>query len=202
MSAPRRALLSVSDKTGIVELGKALVERGWELLSTGGTAQTLRDAGLPVLDVADATGHPEMMDGRVKTLHPAVHAGLLARRDRPDDMAALAQHGYRAIDLVAVNLYPFRETVAQGGVPVAKAMEKVDIGGPTMIRAAAKSHQDVWVVVDPADYARVLAALEGRSSQDDGAGLRRDLAAKVFRHISGYDAAIADYLEAHDGAAE
>ena len=125
MSTPRRALLSVSDKTGIVELGKALVDRGWELLSTGGTAQTLREAGLPVTDVAEATGHPEIMDGRVKTLHPAVHAGLLARRDRPDDLEELARHGYRAIDLVAVNLYPFRETIAQGGVPVGKAMEKV-----------------------------------------------------------------------------
>ena len=200
MSMPRRALLSVSDKTGIVELGKALVERGWELLSTGGTAKTLREAGLPVTDVAEATGHPEMMDGRVKTLHPAVHAGLLARRDRPDDMAALEQHGYRAIDLVAVNLYPFRETVAQGGVPVAKAMEKVDIGGPTMIRAAAKSQRDVFVAVDPADYARVLAALDG-AAPADAAALRRELAAKVFRHTGEYDTAIADYLEGQDGAA-
>jgi phosphoribosylaminoimidazolecarboxamide formyltransferase/IMP cyclohydrolase len=201
MSTPRRALLSVTDKTGIVELGRALVDRGWELLSTGGTARTLRDAGLPVTDVAEATGHPEMMDGRVKTLHPAVHAGLLARRDRPDDMAALARHGYRAIDLVAVNLYPFRETVAQGGVPVGKAMEKVDIGGPTMIRAAAKSHRDILVAVDPADYPRVLAALDG-GAPEDGSALRRELAAKVFRHVSEYDAAIADYLEGQDGAAE
>jgi phosphoribosylaminoimidazolecarboxamide formyltransferase/IMP cyclohydrolase len=194
MSA-RRALLSVSDKTGIVQLGQALVERGWELLSTGGTAGALRDAGLAVTDVAEVTGHPEMMDGRVKTLHPAVHAGLLARRDRADDMRALEAHGYGAIDLVAVNLYPFRETVAAGNVPVAKAMEKVDIGGPTMIRAAAKSHRDVWVVVDPADYDRVLEALD---SKDDGAALRRELASKVFRHVSGYDGAIADYLEGQD----
>ena len=197
MSTPRRALFSVTDKTGIVDLGRALVERGWELLSTGGTAQALRDAGLTVTDVADVTGHPEMLDGRVKTLHPAVHAGLLARREQDSDMAALDQHGYRAIDLVAVNLYLFRETVAQGNVPVAKAMAKVDIGGPTMIRAAAKSHKDVWVVVDPADYGRVLEALDSSGS---GGELRRELAAKVFRHTSAYDGAIADYLEGRDGA--
>ena len=201
MTMTRRALLSVSDKTGIVELGRALVDRGWELLSTGGTARTLREAGLRVTDVAEATGHAEMMEGRVKTLHPAVHAGLLARRDRPDDLAALEEHGYRTIDLVAVNLYPFRETVAQRGVTVAKAMEKVDIGGPTMIRAAAKSHRDVWVVVEPTDYPRVVAALDSPASTGgDGNPLRRELAAKVFRHISGYDGAIADYLEEQDSA--
>jgi len=197
----RRALLSVSDKTGIVELGRALTERGWELLSTGGTAQTLREAGLAVTDAADVTGHPEMMEGRVKTLHPALHAGLLARRDRPDDMAALERHGYRSIDLVAVNLYPFRETVAGGDVPIAQAMAKVDIGGPTMIRAAAKSHRDVWVLIDPVDYPRVVAALDAGSCEDGGAALRRELAAKVFRHMSSYDAEIADYLEGQDGAA-
>ena len=198
MSTPRRALFSVSDKTGIVDLGRALVERGWEILSTGGTAQVLRDAGLTVTDVAEVTGHPEMLDGRVKTLHPAVHAGLLARREQVSDMEALEEHGYGAIDLVAVNLYPFRETVAQGNVPVEKAMAKVDIGGPTMIRAAAKSHKDVWVVVDPADYRRVLEALD---ESGGGGELRRELAAKVFRHTSVYDGAIADYLEGQDGAA-
>ena len=198
MSSPRRALFSVTDKTGIVDLGRALVERGWEILSTGGTAQALRDSGLTVTDVAEVTGHPEMLDGRVKTLHPAVHAGLLARRDKGSDMEALEEHGYGAIDLVAVNLYPFRETVAQGNVPVEKAMAKVDIGGPTMIRAAAKSHKDVWVVVDPADYGRVLEALD---ESGGGGKLRRELAAKVFRHTNGYDGAIADYLEGQDGAA-
>ena len=198
MSTPRRALFSVTDKTGIVDLGRALVERGWEILSTGGTAQALRDAGLTVTDVAEVTGHPEMLDGRVKTLHPAVHAGLLARREQGSDMEALEEHGYGAIDLVAVNLYPFRETVAQGRVPVEKAMAKVDIGGPTMIRAAAKSHKDVWVVVDPADYGRVLEALD---TSDGDSELRRELAAKVFRHTSAYDGAIADYLEGQDGAA-
>jgi len=197
MSTPRRALFSVTDKTGIVDLGRALVERGWEILSTGGTAQALRDAGLTVTDVAEVTGHPEMLDGRVKTLHPAVHAGLLARREQSGDMEALEENGYRAIDLVAVNLYPFRETVAQGNVPVAKAMAKVDIGGPTMVRAAAKSHKDVWVVVDPNDYGRVLEALDMSGS---GGELRRELAAKVFRHTSAYDGAIADYIEGQAGA--
>lgn len=156
----KRALLSVSDKNGVTELGRALTERGWELLSTGGTARALRDAGLDVTDVSDVTRHPEMMDGRVKTLHPAIHAGLLARRDRDDDMAALEEHGYGPIDLVAVNLYPFRQTVAKGDVTVDEAMEKVDIGGPTMIRAAAKSHKDVWVLVDPSDYDAVVEAID------------------------------------------
>lgn len=188
----KRALLSVSDKTGLLELGQGLVERGWELLSTGGTAQALREGGLAVTDVAEVTGHPEMLGGRVKTLHPAVHAGILARRDREDDLAALQQAGYGTIDLVAVNLYPFRETVAGGGVAVGDAMEKVDIGGPTMIRAAAKNHRSLWVVVDPADYRRVLAALDAKG---DHPGLRRVLAAKVFRHMAGYDAAIAAYME-------
>jgi phosphoribosylaminoimidazolecarboxamide formyltransferase/IMP cyclohydrolase len=186
----KRALLSVSDKSGIVELGRALTERGWEVLSTGGTARALREAGVEVTSVSDVTKHPEMMDGRVKTLHPAIHAGLLARRDREDDMAALAEQGYGPIDLVAVNLYPFRETIARGDVPVGEAMEKVDIGGPTMIRAAAKSHRDVWVVVDPEDYEDVLAAIDGA----DDATLRMQLAAKVFQHISAYDAAVAGYL--------
>jgi phosphoribosylaminoimidazolecarboxamide formyltransferase / IMP cyclohydrolase len=188
----RRALLSVSDKTGLMELGRGLVERGWELLSTGGTAAALRSAGLPVTDVADVTGHPEMLDGRVKTLHPAVHGPLLARYERPEDVAALEGQGYAPIHLVAVNLYPFRETVAAGGVAVGDAMAKVDIGGPTMIRAAAKNHRHLWVVVDPSDYPTVLAALDVKG---DHAGLRRGLAAKVFRHMSGYDAAVASYLD-------
>ena len=201
----RRALLSVSDKTGIAEFGKALTERGWEVLSTGGTARALAAAGVPVSEVSVVTGHPEMMDGRVKTLHPAIHAGLLARRERADDMAEVARQGYAPIDLVAVNLYPFRETVAAPGVTLVEAMENVDIGGPTLIRAAAKNHRDVWVVVDPGDYGAVLEALanetEPRSrSAEEGAevqshALRRRLAAKVFREISFYDNAVADYLE-------
>jgi len=189
----KRALLSVSDKTDIEKLGAALAERGWELLSTGGTARALRSAGLEVTDVAEATGHPEMMEGRVKTLHPAIHAGLLARRDRDDDLAALEAQGYGPIDLVAVNLYPFRETIAQGDVTVAEAMEQVDIGGPTMIRSAAKNHADVWVVVDPADYDGVLEALD-HEDEARARTVRRRLAAKVFDHVSRYDQAVAGHL--------
>ena len=195
----RRALLSVSDKSGIEDFAKALVDADWEILSTGGTARVIREAGIEVTDVAQITGHPEMMEGRVKTLHPAIHAGLLARRARSDDMAALSQQGYHPIDLVAVNLYPFRETVARGDVPIGEAMGKVDIGGPTMIRAAAKSHGDVWVVVDPADYDRVLEELTAEAGNGSSeAALRRELAAKVFGHISEYDRAIASYLEEQD----
>lgn len=198
----RRALLSVSDKTGIEDFARELARRDWELISTGGTAARLRGAGLDVTEVADLTDHPEMMEGRVKTLHPAVHAGLLARRARADDMAALAAQGYHPIDLVAVNLYPFRQTVAQGGVGVAEAMEQVDIGGPTMIRAAAKNHDDVVVVVDPQDYAAVLHLLDDDAGDTEGARReRRRLAAKVFRHISAYDAAVARFLAAADGDA-
>jgi phosphoribosylaminoimidazolecarboxamide formyltransferase/IMP cyclohydrolase len=185
-----RALLSVSDKTGIIELARALADLEWELLSTGGTAALLREAGLPVRDVADVTGHPEMMDGRVKTLHPAVHAGILARRDRADDMKALEQHGYGPVDMVVVNLYPFHEAVAAGSALPA-AMEKVDVGGPTMLRAAAKNHASVAVVVDPGDYGRVVTAVRGGG---DAAELRRELAMKVFAHTARYDAAIAEYF--------
>ena len=198
----RRALLSVSDKSGIEDFAKSLVEAGWEILSTGGTARAIREAGVEVTDVAQVTGHPEMMDGRVKTLHPAIHAGLLARRAQSEDMAALSEHGYAPIDLVAVNLYPFRETVARGDVPVGEAMEEVDVGGPTMIRGAAKSHVDVWVVVDPADYGRVLEEITpGGGDGSSEAHLRRELAAKVFGHVSEYDRAIARYLEEQNAPA-
>lgn len=192
----KRALLSVSDKSGIQDFARGLVDRGWELLSTGGTAKALREAGLPVVEVAEITGHPEMMDGRVKTLHPAVHAGLLARRDNPDDLAALEGQGYAPIDLVAVNLYPFRETVAKPGVTLSEAVEKIDIGGPTMIRSAAKNHRDVWVVVEPGDYPAVLEAMD--AGGDQGA-FKQALAAKVFRQVSDYDDAIADFLGAGGG---
>ena len=165
----KRALLSVSDKTGILKFATALKDRGWEILSTGGTARTLRESGLEVTSVSDVTEHPEMMDGRVKTLHPAIHAGILARRDYEEDMKALLEHGYGPIDLVAVNLYPFRETIAAGDVTISQAMDKVDIGGPTMIRAAAKSHTQVWVIVDPNDYDEVITAIDGAG----GAELRR-----------------------------
>jgi phosphoribosylaminoimidazolecarboxamide formyltransferase / IMP cyclohydrolase len=186
-----RALLSVSDKTGIVDFARELHQLGWDLVSTGGTAALLRESGLAVMDVSQVTGHGEMMDGRVKTLHPAVHAGLLARRDSSADMDALAEHGYGAIDMVVVNLYPFHDAVAAGS-PLAKAMDKVDIGGPTMLRAAAKNHPFVLVVVDPADYETVLTALRGRTPDS---AFRQHLAHKVFAHTARYDAAIADYFK-------
>jgi phosphoribosylaminoimidazolecarboxamide formyltransferase / IMP cyclohydrolase len=189
---PRRALLSVSNKTGIVEFARALHTRGFEIISTGGTAAAIQGAGIPVLKVSEVTGHPEIMDGRVKTLHPAIHGPLLARREVPEDLAALAVHGYELIDLVAVNLYPFRETIGRGGVTVADAMEQVDIGGPTMIRAAAKNHAHLLVVVDPEDYGAVLGALDSAEADPP---LRRRLAAKVFRHISAYDETVAEFLE-------
>jgi phosphoribosylaminoimidazolecarboxamide formyltransferase / IMP cyclohydrolase len=189
-----RALLSVSDKTGLLEFARSLHELGWELISTGGTATLLRGAGLPVQDVSQVTGHPEMMDGRVKTLHPAVHAGILARRDAPGDLQALAEHGYAGIDMVVVNLYPFHEAAAAGS-PLPKAMDKVDIGGPTMLRAAAKNHMAVLVVVDPGDYEKVLEAVRADIAD---ATLHQRLAAKVFSHTARYDSAIADYFARFD----
>jgi phosphoribosylaminoimidazolecarboxamide formyltransferase/IMP cyclohydrolase len=193
-----RALLSVSDKTGLEAFARSLAERGFTLLSTGGTARALRRAGLNVTEVSEATGHPEMMEGRVKTLHPAVHAGLLGRRGNPEDMAQMREQGYEPIDLVAVNLYPFRETVARPGVTREEAIENIDIGGPSMLRSAAKNHESVWVVVDPADYGGVLEALDAPA--DEGVALRRQLATKVYAHTAAYDRAIADYLAAADGA--
>src|ERR1700681_2786342 len=154
-----RALLSVSDKRGIVEFARALAGLGWEIVSTGGTADALRGAGVPVVPIEAVTGFPEIMDGRVKTLHPKVHGGLLARRDHPGDRAALVQHAITPIDLVAVNLYPFRETVARPDTSFEQAIEQIDIGGPSMLRSAAKNHQDVIVRVDPDDYPVVIAAL-------------------------------------------
>ncbi len=190
----RRALLSVSDKNGIVEFARALAARGVELLSTGGTAKLLAQSGLAVIEVSDYTGFPEMLDGRVKTLHPKVHGGLLARRDLPEHMAALASHGIGTIDLLVVNLYPFQATVAKPDCTLEDAIENIDIGGPTMLRAAAKNHGGVAVVVDPADYAVVLEQL----ARDGGvsAATRFDLARKVFAHTAQYDAAIANWLTA------
>jgi phosphoribosylaminoimidazolecarboxamide formyltransferase/IMP cyclohydrolase len=186
-----RALLSVSDKTGLLDLARGLHERGWELISTGGTARTLREANVPVRDVADVTQFPEMLDGRVKTLHPAVHGGLLARRDLPEHMAAIAEHGIAPIDLVVVNLYPFRQTASRAGVTPDEVIEQIDIGGPSMLRSAAKNFASVTTVVDPADYASVLAAI---TANDDDLDFRRRLAAKVFEHTAAYDAAIASWF--------
>ena len=154
----RRALLSVSDKTGILEFARALHERGVALLSTGGTARLLADAGLPVTEVSDYTGFPEMMDGRVKTLHPKVHGGILGRRGTDDGI--MSQHGIQPIDLVAVNLYPFAATVSKPGCSLEDAIENIDIGGPTMVRSAAKNHKDVTIVVNAGDYARIIAEMD------------------------------------------
>ncbi len=191
-----RALLSVSDKRGLLPFARALHDLGWTLLSTGGTARVLREAELPAVDVAEITGHGEMMDGRVKTLHPAVHAGILARQGNADDDREMVGAGYEPIDLVAVNLYPFRETVA-AGAERAEALENIDIGGPTLLRAAAKNHARVWPVCDPADYERVVAALEGDDDPEAGR-LRAELAAAAFAHTASYDTAIAGYLSGRD----
>lgn len=186
----RRALLSVSDKTGVVDLARAMAARGVELVSTGGTAAALRDAGLAVRDVAEVTGFPEMMDGRVKTLHPKVHGGLLAVRDDPAHAGAMAEHGIGAIDLVVVNLYPFEATVAKGAGRD-EVIENIDIGGPSMVRSAAKNHAYVAIVTDPADYAGVIAEVEAGGTTVD---TRRRLAAKAFAATAAYDAAIAQWF--------
>lgn len=191
-----RALLSVSDKTGLIPFAQGLASRGVELVSTGGTARVLREAGLQVKDVSEITGFPEMMDGRVKTLHPAVHGGLLARRDVPEHMAALKEHNIEAIDIVVVNLYPFRETVAKPGVEPEEVIENIDIGGPSMLRSAAKNFASVWVIVDPTDYQPVLDAIDNAES---AAELRKLLAEKVYAHTSGYDAAIAQWFARERG---
>jgi phosphoribosylaminoimidazolecarboxamide formyltransferase/IMP cyclohydrolase len=191
-----RALLSVSDKTGLLDFARGLHALGWELISTGGTARALREAGVPARDVADVTHFPEMLDGRVKTLHPAVHGGLLARRDVPEHMQAIDAHGIAPIDLVAVNLYPFRETAARAGVTPDEVIEQIDIGGPSMLRSAAKNFAAVTTVVDPADYPRVLAMLgDGQNDVD----FRMRLAGKVFEHTTAYDSAIAGWFAAHRG---
>jgi phosphoribosylaminoimidazolecarboxamide formyltransferase/IMP cyclohydrolase len=190
-----RALLSVSDKRGLVPFARGLCTLGWEIVSTGGTAEALRKEQVPVIAIEQVTGFPEMMDGRVKTLHPKVHGGLLARRDHPGDQAALAQHAITPIDLVAVNLYPFQETAARPGVADHEVIEQIDIGGPSMLRSAAKNHAAVIVIVDPADYETVLADLRGGSVPPER---RRALAAKVFSHTAAYDAAITGYLSQSD----
>ncbi len=186
-----RALLSVSDKRGIVGFARGLVDLGWEIISTGGTSAALKAAGVPVTPVDQVTGFPEILDGRVKTLHPAIHAGLLARRDLPEHQAALAAHQITPIGLVAVNLYPFQATIAKPDVSFEDAIENIDIGGPSMLRSAAKNHPDVIVIVDPADYAPILDALRAGTVAGP---VRRQLAAKVFSHTADYDAAITGFL--------
>ncbi|MFZ6771108.1 bifunctional phosphoribosylaminoimidazolecarboxamide formyltransferase/IMP cyclohydrolase [Undibacterium sp. SXout7W] len=189
----KQALISVSDKTGVLDFARELSALGVKLLSTGGTAKLLADNGLPVTEVADYTGFPEMLDGRVKTLHPKVHGGILARRDFPEHVAALEQHGIPTIDMVVVNLYPFQQTVAKEECSLEDAIENIDIGGPTMLRSSAKNHKDVTVIVDPSDYAIVLAEMKANQnvvSYDT----KFTLAKKVFAHTAQYDGAITNYL--------
>ena len=193
----KRALLSVSDKTGLLQFAKDLADRGVELISTGGTRKTLADAGLPVKDISEVTGFPEIMDGRVKTLHPMVHGGLLAIRDDADHTAAMQAHGIGGIDLLCVNLYPFEDTVASGA-DYATGVENIDIGGPAMTRAAAKNHAYVTVVVDPADYAAVISALDENNGQSP-IDLRKRLAQKAFARTAAYDAAVSNWLAAQIG---
>jgi phosphoribosylaminoimidazolecarboxamide formyltransferase / IMP cyclohydrolase len=192
MTGIKRALISVSDKTGVVEMAKGLEALGAEILSTGGTAKALRDAGVHVTDVADYTGSPEILDGRVKTLHPKIHGGLLGRRSVKAHVEQMNQHGIGPIDVVIVNLYPFEATIAKQDCRFEDAIENIDIGGPSMLRSAAKNYEDVLVIVDPADYSRVLDAVKGDTATE---ALRRELAMKVFQHTARYDGLIAAYLE-------
>lgn len=190
MNKIQRALLSVSDKTGVLELAQELTRLGVELLSTGGTAKLLQEAGLPVKEVSEHTGFPEMMDGRIKTLHPKIHGGLLGRRGT--DEAIMAEHDISPIDLVVVNLYPFEATIVRDDCTLPMAIENIDIGGPTMLRAAAKNHASVTVLIDPSDYSRVLTQIEATGGVDEAT--RFDLAVKTFEHTAHYDGAIANYL--------
>lgn len=190
----KRAIISVYDKTNLGEFAHNLTEMGWELLASGGTARLLRAAGLPVLDVAEVTGAPEMLGGRVKTLHPVVYGGILAQ-DTPADRADLERYGIAPIDLVVCNLYPFSQTIAQPGVSLAEAVEQIDIGGVTLLRAAAKNFARVSVICDPGDYQSVLAALRSGAVPE---ALRRQLAVKAFAHTRDYDAAITAYLQHAD----
>ncbi|MCR2823417.1 bifunctional phosphoribosylaminoimidazolecarboxamide formyltransferase/IMP cyclohydrolase [Lederbergia panacisoli] len=188
----KRALISVSDKTGVVDFSKALVELGFELLSTGGTKKTLEENGVPVTGVDQITGFPEILEGRVKTLHPMIHGGLLAKRDSEDHMKQLEKQGIKPIDLVCVNLYPFQQTISKPDVTAEDAIENIDIGGPSMLRAAAKNHEDLAVLVDSTDYETVLSEL--KENGEVSIGTKRKLAAKVFRHTAAYDAQIAEYM--------
>ncbi len=189
----RLALLSTSDKRGLVSFAQGISALGFEIVSTGGTARALREAGVCVCDVSQITGFPEMMDGRVKTLHPKIHGGILALRDNPEHMRQMREAGIRPIDLVAVNLYPFAQTVAREGVTEEEAVEQIDIGGPCLVRAAAKNFRFVTVIVDPADYDAVLEEMRARGGETTLA-TRRRLAAKAFAHTAEYDATIHSYL--------
>jgi phosphoribosylaminoimidazolecarboxamide formyltransferase/IMP cyclohydrolase len=193
MTGIKKAIISVSNKDGVVEFAKALGSMGIEILSTGGTAKALREAGIYVKEVSEYTGFPEMLDGRVKTLHPKIHGGLLSRRDNPRDMEEIKGHGIDTIDMVVVNLYPFEETISRPGVSFAEAIENIDIGGPTMLRSASKNFQDVAAIVDPSDYKKVIKEMK-RLKGDLSYKTRLNLAKKVFKLTSRYDKAIADYL--------
>ncbi|MGM0444438.1 MAG: hypothetical protein ACQEQV_09645 [Fibrobacterota bacterium] len=189
----KKALISVSDKTGVDRIARALSEAGAEILSTGGTAQMIRDAGIPVTSVDSYTGHPEIMNGRVKTLHPKVHGGILAVRDDEFHQADMQANDIDPIDMVVVNLYPFEKTVAREGVTIAEAVENIDIGGPTMVRSSAKNHAWVCVVVDPADYDDLIEEIQHEGGVSDTT--RRRLAVKAFAHTAQYDSAITTYLK-------
>lgn len=189
----KRAIISVSDKKGVVDFAKELHSLGVEIISTGGTAKTLRDAGVPVKDVSDYTGFPEMLDGRLKTLHPKIHGGLLSRRDNPKDMEDIKEYGIGLVDMVVVNLYPFEETISKPDVTFAEAIENIDIGGPTMLRSASKNFQQVAVVTDYKDYDSIIEEMKDLNG-DLSYKTRLELAKKVFRLTSRYDNAIADYL--------
>ncbi len=195
-----RALVSVSDKTGLAEFAAALAELGIELFSTGGSRKCLEDAGVPVRDVADHTGFPEMMEGRLKTLHPLVHGGILCRRDNAEDMAAADKHGIVPFELVVVNLYPFRETIARPGVTLAEAIEKIDIGGPTLVRAAAKNHAFVTIASNPSQYPAILEQVKAQGCTT--LEKRRELAGAAFQHTAEYDSAIAGYFATLDGTGQ
>lgn len=192
MNRVERALISLTDKSGIEDFAKALTEMGVEILSTGGTAKKMRDKGIAVTDVSEFTGFPEMLDGRVKTLHPLVHGGILNQRDNMDHQQQCRKHGIKPIDIVAVNLYAFEKTVADPNCSLADAIENIDIGGPTLLRASAKNFRDVTVIVDPADYAQVLDEI--RATGNTTLKTRFKLAVKVFQLTSTYDTAIADWL--------
>ncbi len=196
----KRALVSVSDKTGLVPFVEGLVSLGWEIVATGGTQKLLEDSGIKTIGISEVTGFPEILDGRVKTLHPKVHGGLLARRDLPSHMQTLSEQGITPIDLVCVNLYPFRQTIAREGVSMADAIENIDIGGPSMLRSSAKNWKDVTVICDPADYGTVLSELKSAGATSDETRLK--LSAKAYTHTAEYDICIARYMRAQAGLTE